>query len=125
MFKTNVVKHFRWSGMRGKRRIHQSPHEGHVEACSPWLQAEFSLLRPRGVVVQGGTAGRLVFGPSFKVGQARGRAVPWPEGTLAVAHPPDWVLPTTHPSAVQRARGERRTSYDALVADLRTAASLL
>ena len=125
VFKTNVVKHFRWSGMRGKRRIHQSPHKGHVEACRPWLDAELRVLHPKGVVVLGGTAGKLVFGPSFKVGEARGRAVPWPEGTLAAANPPEWVLPTTHPSAVLRAREERQASYDALVADLRTAASRL
>ncbi|WP_435771772.1 UdgX family uracil-DNA binding protein [Nocardioides sp. SYSU DS0651] len=125
VFKTNVVKHFRWSGTRGKRRIHQSPHKAHVAACSPWLEAEFRVLRPTGVVLLGGTAGKLVFGSSFKVGEARGRPVPWPESTLAVANPPAWVLPTTHPSAVLRARDERQASYDALVADLRVAADRL
>lgn len=125
VFKTNVVKHFRWSGMRGKRRIHQSPHKGHVEACIPWLEAEFRVLRPKGVVVLGGTAGKLVFGSSFKVGETRGRLVPWPESTLALANPPAWVLPTTHPSSVLRARDERQASYDALVADLRVAAAEL
>jgi uracil-DNA glycosylase family protein len=124
VFKTNVVKHFRWSGMRGKRRIHQSPHKAHVTACSPWLEAEFQVLRPKGVVVLGGTAGKAVFGPSFKVGETRGRPLPWPD-TLPVANPPQWVLPTTHPSAVLRAREERQASYDALVADLRIAASKL
>ncbi|HWI43338.1 MAG TPA: UdgX family uracil-DNA binding protein [Nocardioides sp.] len=125
VFRTNVVKHFRWSGTRGKRRIHQSPHQGHVEACSPWLEAELRVLEPRGVVVLGGTAGKLVFGSSFKVGEMRGRPVPWPEGQLTVAHPPEWVLPTTHPSAVLRARDARQEAMDGLVADLRVAASLV
>lgn len=39
--------------------------------------------------------------------------------------PPDWVLATAHPSAVLRAREERQAAYDALVADLRTAAGLI
>lgn len=122
VFRTNVVKHFRWSGTRGKRRIHQSPHRGHVEACRPWLEAELRLLRPEGVVLLGGTAGRALLGPGFKVGEARGRRLPWPD-SLPLARPPAWVLATTHPSAVLRAGEERQASYDALVADLRLAAA--
>ena len=41
VFRTNVVKHFRWSGSRGKQRIHKSPGRGHVEACRPWLEASW------------------------------------------------------------------------------------
>lgn len=124
VFRTNVVKHFRWSGTRGKRRIHQSPHRGHVDACRPWLQAELALVRPRGVVVLGATAGRALYGPQFRVGESRGRALPWPDG-LDLDRPPAWALATTHPSAVLRARGERQAAYDGLVADLRVAAGLL
>jgi len=68
VFLTNVVKHFRWSGTRGKRRIHQSPSRVHVAACGPWLVAELSLVRPSGVVLLGGTAGKAVFGTAFRVG---------------------------------------------------------
>lgn len=120
VYRTNVVKHFRWSGMRGKRRIHQSPHQGHVAACRPWLEAELGLLHPRGVVLLGGTAGKALLGPSFKVGESRGRRLPWPDA-VAVEHPPRWVLPTTHPAAVLRAGSGRQAAYDALVADLREA----
>lgn len=120
VFRTNVVKHFRWSGMRGKRRIHQSPKQSHVTACRPWLEAELRLLHPRGVVLLGGTAGKALLGPSFKVGESRGTRLPWPD-SVAVEHPPRWVLPTTHPAAVLRAGADRQASYDALVADLRAA----
>ncbi|AIY16648.1 UdgX family uracil-DNA binding protein [Pimelobacter simplex] len=124
VFRTNVVKHFRWSGTRGKRRIHQSPNKGHVEACRPWLRAELALVRPRGVVVLGSTAGQALYGPQFRVGESRGRALPWPDD-LDLAHPPAWAVATTHPSAVLRARDERQAAYDALVADLRVAVRLL
>jgi DNA polymerase len=123
VFRTNVVKHFRWSGMRGKRRIHQPPHQRHVAACRPWLEAELEVVRPRGVVILGGTAGKALYGPSFKVGEARGRRLDWPE-VFPVSRPPAWVLATTHPSAVLRAGDGRREAYDGLVADLRIAAGL-
>lgn len=123
VFRTNVVKHFRWSGRRGKQRIHKSPARGHVTACRPWLEAELEVVAPTGVVVLGGTAGKAVFGPSFRVGEVRGRPVDWPEG-YPVAQPPDWVVATTHPSAVLRT-DDREAAYDALVADLRVAADLL
>jgi len=124
VFRTNVVKHFRWSGTRGKRRIHQSPTQAHAAACRPWLEAELRLLRPRGVVLLGGTAGKALYGPSFRVGESRGRRLAWPDDR-PVAVPPHWVLATTHPSAVLRARGEREAAMKALVADLRLAAGWL
>lgn len=123
VFRTNVVKHFRFSGTRGKQRIHKSPSRVHVAACGPWLVAELALVRPRGVVVLGGTAGKALFGAAFRVGEARGRLVGWPE-TFPVESPPDWVLPTTHPSAVLRSRN-RAADLDELVADLRLAADAL
>jgi DNA polymerase len=123
VFTTNVVKHFRWSGTRGKRRIHQSPTRAHIAACAPWLRAEMRLIHPRGVVLLGGTAGKAVYGPSFRVGEARGAIEDWP-AELAVEHPPDWVVATVHPSSVLRA-DDRASAYDALVDDLRVVAGLL
>jgi uracil-DNA glycosylase family protein len=122
-YRTNVVKHFRWRA-RGKRRIHETPNQVHVTACAPWLVAEFAQLRPAGVVVLGGTAGKLVFGSSFRVGEMRGKLVDWPE-RFPLENPPDWVLPTTHPSAILRAEDAREAAYEGLVADLKVAAEAL
>ena len=122
-YRTNVVKHFRWRGTRGKQRIHQSPTQMHVVACGPWLVAEFRQLRPTGVVLLGGTAGKALYGSKFRVGDARGSLIEWPD-RIPVDHPPAWVLPTTHPSAVLRA-DDREAVYDGLVADLRIAADAL
>ena len=120
VFRTNVVKHFRWSGTRGKQRLHKSPSRAHVAACAPWLAAELRLVRPTGVVLLGGTAGKAVYGSSFRVGDARGRLGAWPD-ELPVDHPPAWVLATTHPSAVLRA-DDREAAFEDLVADLAVAA---
>lgn len=123
VFRTNVVKHFRFSGTRGKQRIHQSPSTWHVAACGPWLVAELAAVRPRGVVVLGGTAGKALYGSGFRVGASRGQLLDWPD-RLQTAHPPAWVLPTTHPAAVLRSRA-RHEDLAALVADLRVAAAAL
>jgi len=121
---TNAVKHFRFEGRRGKQRIHKSPSRGQVIACEPWLSAELDVVRPRGVVILGGTAGKAVYGSSFKVGEQRGRLLDWPIDTYAVHREPEWVLATVHPSAVLRSQ-ERDEMYAALVADLAVAAKAL
>jgi len=122
-YTTNVVKHFRHKTVR-KRRIHESPTTAQVIACSPWLRTELDLVRPRGVVILGGTAGKALYGSGFKVGEARGRRQPWPE-RFPVDHPPEWAVATIHPSAVLRAREERKAAYEGLVEDLRTAVGFL
>lgn len=123
VYVTNAVKHFRWEGRRGSQRLHKSPTRWQVAACGPWLVAEIDLVRPRGVVLLGGTAGKAVYGSTFKVGEARGRLREWPD-SVPVHAVPDWVLATTHPAAVLRSR-EREEAYAGLVADLRVAAASL
>jgi uracil-DNA glycosylase family protein len=118
---TNAVKHFKFERADGKRRIHQTPTRTEIVACRPWLAAELDVLDPDVLVCLGATAGKAVFGPSFKVSEQRG--VPLPS-------PADWsrnglvVVATIHPSAVLRSR-ERDAMYAGLVADLRVAASEL
>jgi uracil-DNA glycosylase family protein len=124
VFLTNAVKHFRFQGTRGKQRIHKSPSRVHVAACGPWLLAELALVRPRGMVLLGATAGQAVHGPSFRVGDSRGRLQDWPKQEPSVRARPDWTLATTHPSAVLRSRN-RDEDYERLVADLRVAADAL
>ena len=121
---TNAVKHFRFE-LRGKRRIHQSPGPAHITACRPWLVSEFSLLKPKIVVLLGATAGKALLGPSFRVTQSRGRLMPWP---ASAQHPEDFpvdevqALATIHPSAVLRA-DDRDAAYGSLVDDLKVAAA--
>ena len=122
--RTNVVKHFRFSGTRGKQRIHASPGRAHVAACEPWLLAELDLVRPTGAVVLGATAGKALYGTGFRVGDARGAVRAWPRSPEAATHVPDWAVATTHPAAVLRSR-DRDSDYAAFVADLVVAAHAL
>ena len=122
VYKTNVVKHFRFS-RQGKRRIHAKPDVAHVVACTPWLVEELAVVEPTGVILLGATAGRAVLGPKFRVGNDRGQLSDWPDRALE-APAPDWVLATTHPSAILRSR-ERESAHAEFVSDLRLAADAL
>lgn len=123
VYLTNAVKHFRWDPGRAGKRIHKGPSRVHIAACQPWLIAELDLVRPRGVVLLGSTAGTAVYGPTFRVGTARGHELTWPEGYGAVWSP-EWALATTHPSAVLRSR-QRHDDLAALVKDLGLVPTLL
>jgi uracil-DNA glycosylase len=117
VYVTNAVKHFKWEP-RGKRRIHQKPNRTEVVACHRWLDAELQVLDPDAVIVAlGATAGQALFGPTFRVGKARGTDL------LLDEHP---VVATIHPSAVLRSRGseERAEAFAGLVEDLTRARKL-
>jgi DNA polymerase len=120
---TNAVKHFKFR-RQGKRRIHASPDTWEVRACTPWLQAEVERLQPDVVVLLGATAGKAVFGPSFRVTQSRGVLMPWPPSGDVERFGSGQALATIHPSAVLRA-DDRDAARAGLVADLRVAAAAL
>src|SRR5215212_8346101 len=115
LYVTNVVKHFKFEE-RGKRRIHQTPRKGEIDACTPWLDTEIKLVRPRGLVTLGATAAKALLGSSFRLTQHRGE--------LLVSDLAPVVAATIHPSAIVRDRDEasRNAEREALAGDLRTVA---
>ncbi|MCU1358192.1 MAG: phage polymerase-related protein [Acidimicrobiales bacterium] len=117
LYVTNAVKHFKFEP-RGKRRIHQTPNAGEVQACHPWITAELALVRPRLVVVMGATAARSLLGSKFRVTKQHGVAVPSLHAEVVTA--------TIHPSAVLRVPpAVREQTYDGMVADLRASFALV
>ncbi len=115
---TNAVKHFKWTP-RGKRRLHQRPLAGEVQACRGWLDAEIEAVRPAVIVCLGSTAARSFLGPRYNAMRGRGRVqqTPWA---------PAW-LATYHPSAALRAGSpaDRERALAGLRADLALAAAQL
>ncbi|RBG40238.1 uracil-DNA glycosylase, partial [Xanthomonas oryzae pv. oryzae] len=110
---TNAVKHFRFE-QRGKRRLHRNPERAHLQACSGWLQAERTQLRPAQIVCLGATAAQAVLGRSgFRLMQERGQWQRLDDGTP--------VLTTVHPSWVLRqpSTDAREEGYRGFVEDLR------
>jgi len=111
VFLTNAVKHFGWEP-RGKRRIHKTPAQKHIAACSVWLDAEIARVRPEVIVALGATAIHALSGERLRVGDARDMRISHRSGVRMVA--------TYHPSAVLRAQDEteRGRLQALLVADL-------
>ena len=116
VYVTNVVKHFKWKSKEGgKRRIHERPGRSEVEACRPWFDKELWLVQPKVLVCLGATAAAAILGPAVRVGAARGRALPSPQGIRTFV--------TVHPSAILRIPddAERAAELRRFVADLRRA----
>jgi uracil-DNA glycosylase len=113
---TNAVKHFKWKP-RGKRRLHQTPRAGEIEACKPWLEAELEAVRPTALLALGATAAKALYGPKVRVTRDRGRLIESPLAPVAAL--------TIHPSAILRLRDhdEREDALTALVDDLRLVSS--
>jgi len=113
---TNAVKHFEWRP-QGKRRLHQTPRAGEMNACRPWLEAEVDAVGPEAIVALGATATRSLFGTKVKVMKDRGTLLESDLAPLATV--------TIHPSAVLRAGDDRADAFDSLVADLRVVADAM
>ncbi len=109
---TNAVKHFKFE-LRGKRRIHQSPVAGEIDACRWWVEQERLLVKPQVIVALGATAARSLFGKVMAIGKNRGRALELPDGGEA------WI--TVHPSYLLRLpdRIQAEEEYARFVEDLR------
>jgi uracil-DNA glycosylase len=116
VYLTNAVKHFKFEE-RGKRRIHQTPTKGEVDACVPWLDTEIKLVRPQALVTLGATAAKALHGTSFRLTQHRGELL---DSDLA-----EIVAATIHPSAILRSRDRRDAERAAFADDLRMVVSAI
>ncbi|QUS36994.1 UdgX family uracil-DNA binding protein [Falsirhodobacter algicola] len=93
VYVTNAVKHFKFAP-RGKRRIHQRPDTGEVRACTPWLDGELDLIRPKLIVAMGATALQALTG--------KGEGILKRRSTIETGRAGLPVLITVHPSYLLR-----------------------
>lgn len=117
IYLTNAVKHFKFTP-RGKRRIHQNPRAGEIDACRFWLQKEIALVRPKVIVALGASAIRGITGRTGSVSKMRGAPHDLSEGRTLIV--------TNHPSALLRMSDEqvRAEAKAAMLSDLKHAVSL-
>lgn len=76
----------------------RDPRPDEVEACSPYLQEQLSHIRPRVVVTLGNFATQLLLDTKQGIGRLRGREHPFRGDAV--------IIPTYHPAAVLRGRGD-------------------
>ncbi len=93
VYVTNAVKHFKFT-RRGKRRIHQKPNAGEIQACRFWLELERAFVRPKLIVALGATAAHSLTGKAASIASLRGRKIELPDGAA--------LLVTVHPSYLLR-----------------------
>jgi DNA polymerase len=112
VYVTNAVKHFKFI-QRGKRRIHNKPEAGEIEACRWWIEHERALIKPPVTVALGATAARSLIGKTVTISRAREAPVTLEDGGEC------WV--TVHPSYLLRIPEEerRREEKRAFLRDLK------
>jgi uracil-DNA glycosylase family protein len=110
VYVTNAVKHFKFEP-RGKRRIHQRPDGGEVQACKFWLNLEIGLVRPKVIVALGATAAQSLLGTSATISKLRGAPIALDDGAvLFVTNHPSYLLRI--PDAEGRAREQAKFEAD-------------
>ena len=113
VYVTNAVKHFKFEP-RGKRRIHQRPDGGEVQACKFWLNLEFGFVKPKVVVALGATAATSLLGKSATIGKLRGAPLEMADGsTLFVTNHPSYLLRI--PDAAKKAEEQAKFEEDLLL----------
>ena len=95
VYVTNAVKHFKFVP-RGKRRLHQRPDAGEIQACKFWLDLEIGFVRPRVIVALGATAAQSLLGKGVIISRLRGAPITMDNGAA--------LFVTNHPSYLLRIR---------------------
>ncbi len=121
VYVTNAVKHFKFVP-RGKRRIHEKPGAGEINACRFWLDRERAEVKPALTVMLGATAARAVLGRVVTISRERGQPMPMPDGIGG--NTTGFI--TVHPSYLLRLPDEdaKAREYAAFVEDLRRVVAL-
>jgi DNA polymerase len=76
----------------------RDPQPDEIEACSPFLRAQLDHIAPKVVVTLGNFATKLLLDTKQGITKVRGQEYPFRGGAV--------LLPTFHPAAVLRGRGE-------------------
>jgi uracil-DNA glycosylase family 4 len=89
----------------------RDPLPDEIEACTPWLVEQISLIQPRLIVTLGNFATRFVLSTSTGISRLRGQTFSWHGRT---------VIPTFHPAAILRGGGEGTRQFEQLRSDFVT-----
>ena len=83
------------------------PFPEEAAACMPYLRAQFSLVRPKVIVLLGATAARAGLGDQLRITRDRG---------IWVEKKGVWFMPTYHPAALLRDESKKRDAWHDLQA---------
>ena len=80
----------------------RDPEPDEIEACTPWLIEQVSLIQPSLIVTLGNFATKFVLNTTTGITRLRGQRFPWHGRT---------VIPTFHPAAVLRSGGDASRQF--------------
>ena len=83
----------------------RDPRPDEIEACTPWLVEQISLIQPHVIVTLGNFATRFVLNTQAGITRLRGQVHAWHGRT---------VIPTFHPAAILHGGGERSRQFSLL-----------
>ena len=83
----------------------RDPLPAEIEACTPWLVEQLTLIQPRVVVTLGNFATKFVLQTTRGITSMRGRTYEWRGRT---------VIPTFHPAAILHGGGEKSRQFQDL-----------
>ena len=83
----------------------RDPLPDEIEACTPWLVEQVSLIQPRVIVTLGNFATKFVLNTTIGITRLRGQVHRWHGRT---------VIPTFHPAAILHGGGERSRQFQLL-----------
>jgi DNA polymerase len=86
----------------------RDPMPDEIEACTPWLVEQVSLIQPRVIVTLGNFATKFVLNTTIGITRLRGQVHDWHGRT---------VIPTFHPAAILHGGGENSNQFQLLRED--------
>lgn len=99
VYVTNAVKHFKWE-LRGKRRMHKSPAQVEIAACSYWLEKELASIKPQVIVALGATAlGAVLQGGKRSLRESLGQVFKRGDTRVIASYHPSYALRTPDPQS--------------------------
>lgn len=94
----------------------RDPLSDEIEACTPWLVEQISLIQPRLVSTLGNFATKFMLNTQQGITRLRGQTFPW-HGRI--------VIPTFHPAAILHGGGEGSRQFEDLREDFQLIARTL
>lgn len=86
----------------------RDPQPDEIEACTPWLVEQISIIQPLVIVTLGNFATKFVLNTTTGITRLRGQVHEWHGRT---------VIPTFHPAAILHGGGEKSNQFTLLQQD--------
>ncbi len=96
--------------LKSRPPANRDPLPDEIEACTPWLVEQISIIQPCVVSTLGNFATKFVLNTTQGITRLRGQTFPWHGRT---------VIPTFHPAAILRSGGDGSRQFEDFRNDFR------